>query len=235
MSNNKLTFEIKENSSESSENHTDSNDTIIVDKEMIDPKEKSDVCLELKSIQYKSAILKNNYDFDEKHVETIKRIYDVDEILGRQENAQLKQKPWSKMDKMSKIKALNIFVNEYSVKHEISESKKKQLGTFLKICLERKKLASTKIVTYNKESGKITEICGLEYVINENENMSCKSGLSVSKGRFTLKNDIKKQSSLKNLGITKKQSTLKQGKAFPISGKQMKKKKDKKEKYEKAK
>ena len=126
-----------------------------------------------------------------------------DEIVSMQHNVQSQTvgKPWSKLDKITKIKKLSEYVDQYSSTHELTEIKQQQLHKYLRECLDRKKLQRMKDIVYDKENDVIKNIPGLTF--------------NNSAQRFTLKVKEKKDSTLKNLTKvrkprrTKKQTPIK--------------------------
>ena len=96
-----------------------------------------------------------------------------------------KNKPWSKLNKGTKIKLVIKFAEEYQEKNNITDEQKKNLIDYLKLCLERRKLNKKQDLTYDKENFKILTIQNL--VFNKVKN------------RFTLKKSDKRVSSLKSL------------------------------------
>lgn len=151
----------------------------------------SDECIELKNIQYKSMLLDpngfKNKDGMKSNVKTI------EEVIQQQDTDDVFLKPWSKLDKVSRLKKLKEYVGTLVEKGEITASDTKGLYTYLKQCLERKKLQRIKDVNYDKDKGVITEIPGLQITLTE-------------KRKFTLKNSDKKTSTLKNLTRIRKKN-----------------------------
>jgi hypothetical protein len=91
---------------------------------------------------------------------------------------------WCKLNKTAKAQKLEEYVDRYVEAHSKEDISRASLTTFLKECLEKKKLARVKDVIYDKTTGLIQNIPGLTYV----------------KSRFTLKNlDTKHVSTLKSL------------------------------------
>lgn len=106
------------------------------------------------------------------------------------------QKPWSKLDKMSKIDKLNDYVERIKEKEGLSMKEKLELKQFLRNCVDRKKIQKSKDIIYDKENGIIKEIPILQIV---------KKGQK----RFTLKQTDKKDSTLKNLSLSRKNRIVK--------------------------
>jgi len=144
---------------------------------------KTDECIELKNIKYKTMLLSGNV------INEIKSSNDdltnLEKFLedDKQNN---KNEPWSKLDKTIKTKKLLSFAEKYTKDKNFGEEEEKLLVSFLKDCLDRKKLQRVKDVDYDKTSGEIKDVPALSY------NKSTK--------HFTLKNlDKQRVSTLKSL------------------------------------
>lgn len=111
----------------------------------------------------------------------------LNSILDKKED--IHNEPWCKLNKTNKLVKLQKYVEEYKTKNDINEEEEKLLVTFLKDCLDKKKLQLIKDVTYDKVNGNIKDIPGLFYI--------------KSKKHFTLKNNDKRVSTLKSLGPKK--------------------------------
>jgi hypothetical protein len=144
---------------------------------------KSDECIELKNIKYKTMLLSGNVINEIKSsnhdLTSLEKFLEDD----KQNN---KNEPWSKLDKTIKTKKLLSFAEKYIKDKNFGEEEEKMLVTFLKDCLDRKKLQRVKDVDYDKISGEIKDVPALSY------NKSTK--------HFTLKNlDKQRISTLKSL------------------------------------
>jgi hypothetical protein len=144
---------------------------------------KSDECVELKNIKYKTMLLSGNVINEIKSsnhdLTSLEKFLEDD----KQNN---KNEPWSKLDKTIKTKKLLSFAEKYIKEKNFGEEEEKMLVTFLKDCLDRKKLQRVKDVDYDKISGEIKDVPALSY------NKSTK--------HFTLKNlDKQRISTLKSL------------------------------------
>lgn len=145
-------------------------------------------CNELRNIEYQTMLLSNNHSNKDKGVLNIKQEsnqkMDIDNMLTNEKNTSLKNKPWSKLEKIYKIQKLNEYAEQFGKKHELNDEKIQQLKNYLLMCLNRKRLLRVKELTYDKNECKIKEIIGLQ--MNNDK-------------KFTLKNPEKKTSTLKNL------------------------------------
>jgi hypothetical protein len=147
-------------------------------------------CQELKNIKYKTMLLKGV------PLHETKSSYDMTNLDKFLEAEKLNNsnEPWCKLNKTIKIKKLIDYVENYSKENELSASESCQLVSFLKDCLDKKKLLRVKDVIYDKILGNIKEIPALIY---------CKSN-----NHFTLKNIDKRVSTLKSLAPKKITATV---------------------------
>ena len=148
-------------------------------------------CLELKNIKYKTMLISGA------PLQETKSSSDLSNLEKFLENEQNNNKiePWSKLDKTIKTKKIIEFIEVYKVKYELDTEESSSLLTFLKDCLNRKKLQRVKDVIYDKENGQIKEIPALQYI-------------KASK-HFTLKNIDKRISTVKSLTPKKPNGTIK--------------------------
>lgn len=156
-------------------------------------KTKSDECLELKNIKYKTMLMNGSTMAETK---TSSDMDNLEKFLET-EMSQNKSEPWCKLNKTIKTRKLLVFVELYKEKHDLTTDESNILIRFLKDCLSKKRLSRVKDVTYDKETGVVKDIPALLF------NKSTK--------RFTLKNTEKRVSTLKSLP-TKKISITKTSK-----------------------
>lgn len=157
-------------------------------------KKNTDECIELKNIKYQTMLINNNNQNIKK---SSSNIGDLDSFLNQEKEKHINQ-PWNKLGDGSKLKKINEFVNDYSLKNKLKDTEKNKLYKYLKRCMERKKLQRVKDVQYSTEKGKIISIPGL--LFNNKNN------------KFTLKNIDKKGSTLKSLAPKKKRRKTKEKK-----------------------
>jgi hypothetical protein len=142
-------------------------------------------CQELKNIKYKTMLL-NGVPLTEtksaNDLSNLEKFLETEKINNSNE-------PWCKLNKTIKYKKLIEFVEIYKSEKNIDESECKLLTSFLKDCLDKKKLLRVKDVIYDKEAGIIKEIPALTYI--------------KSNKHFTLKNIDKRVSTLKSLAPKK--------------------------------
>jgi len=158
-------------------NTQDNEDT--KDKE---PEDLQEECTELKNIKYKTMLINGVAINETKSSQTM---HNLDKFLENEKNSS-ENEPWCKLNKTIKIKKLIEYVTDkYKASNNLDESECENLITFLKDCLDRKKLQRIKDVLYDKENGLIKEIPALTYVRTSKH--------------FTLKNIEKRISTLKSL------------------------------------
>ena len=138
---------------------------------------------QLKTLKYQNVISDTT--------SKIKENVDIDKFLEDEKNKN-KNASWNKLTKVDKINKLKTFSEEYGAENKLNESEIKELKTYLKSALDRKRLQNLKEVSYDKEIGKIIELTNLSYnKLNK---------------KFTLKNNDKKSSTIKT-NVTKKPVT----------------------------
>jgi hypothetical protein len=148
-------------------------------------------CLELKNIKYKTMLLNGNPIHETKSSNDISNL---DKFLEDEKNNNSNE-PWCKLNKTVKTKKILEYVEIYKKEKNLEKDEEDILITFLKECLDKKKLQRVKDVIYDKINGTIKEIPALSYTkINKH---------------FTLKNIDKRVSTLKSLPIKKCQGTIK--------------------------
>ena len=146
---------------------------------------KKDECIQLKNINYQTMLLNRNSNIDSNKIGE-----NVEKYLEQEQEKKGKtQKPWSKLEKTTKLKKLYNYVESYGNELEITDKEKQILKKYLRTCLERKKLQRIKDVTYDFLNGIIKNIPGLSY--------------SKSARKFTLRRVDKKGSMRKSLAPKK--------------------------------
>jgi len=148
---------------------------------MEEAKSTTDECLELKNIKYKTMLLSGT---PVKETKSTNDLSNLEKFL-EDDKKQNCNEPWSKLDKTIKTQKMITFAEEYSKEKKLSQEESMLLTTFLKDCLDRKKIQRVKDVAYDKLNGKITDIPSLFY------NKAAK--------HFTLKNLEKRVNTLKSL------------------------------------
>ena len=155
---------------------------------------KGEECMELKNIKYKTMLQHN------KAIKSNLPSSNNIALFLEQEKKINSKKPWSRLQKSSKIEKLKQFVDEYSKQKQFTKIESKKLNEFLILSLEKKKLQRTKDIIYDSKNGIIKSIPGL--VVNKETK------------KFTLKRIDKKKDTLKNslAPIRKKRKKKKQTK-----------------------
>jgi hypothetical protein len=148
-------------------------------------------CVELKNIKYKTMLLSGA---PLKETKSSNNLNNLEKFLENEKNNN-KNEPWCKLDKTVKFKKLLSYVEEYKKVNSLNDEEGDLLLTFLKDCIDRKKLQRVKDVIYDKTNGSIKEIPALTYV--------------KATKHFTLKNIDKRVSTLKSLTPKKVQGTIK--------------------------
>jgi len=118
----------------------------------------------------------------------------LDKFLENEKNNNASE-PWSKLDKTAKIRKLILFADSYKEKHGLNDTEHKTLLSFLKDCLDRKKLQRVKDVIYDKTNGEVKDVPALYF--NKPTN------------HFTLKNIDKRVSTTRSLAPKKTNGTIK--------------------------
>ena len=148
-------------------------------------------CLELKNIKYKTMLLNGNPLHETKSENDMSNL---DKFLEDEKNNNVNE-PWCKLNKTVKTRKILEYVEKYKKEKNLDEEEENLLKSFLKDCLDRKKLQRVKDVVYDKTNGTIKEIPALSYTkINKH---------------FTLKNIDKRVSTVKSLAPKKAQGTIK--------------------------
>lgn len=142
-------------------------------------------CQELKNIKYKTMLL-NGVQIPE--TKSSHDLSNLDKFLENEKNNNVNE-PWCKLNKTIKTKKIQDYIELYKSENNLSQEETNLLTSFLKDCLDRKKLQRVKDVIYDKETGSIKQIPALCYV--------------KSNKHFTLKNMDKRVSTLKSLAPKK--------------------------------
>ncbi len=142
-------------------------------------------CQELKNIKYKTMLL-NGVPI--KETKSSNDLSNLEKFLENEKNNNIIE-PWCKLNKTIKTKKLQEYVDAYKEENNLSKEESELLSTFLKECLDRKKLQRVKDVIYDKENGIIKDIPALCYMKTTKH--------------FTLKNIDKRVSTLKSLAPKK--------------------------------
>lgn len=151
---------------------------------------KTEECIELKNIKYKTMLLNGNPLYETKSSDNMSNL---EKFLEDEKNNN-NNEPWCKLNKTIKTKKLLEFVEIYKTNKDLNEEEEALLINFLKDCLDRKKLLRVKDVIYDKINGIIKDIPALTF--------------TKANKHFTLKNMDKRVSTLKSLTPKKVQGTI---------------------------
>jgi len=153
---------------------------------------KTDECIELKNIQYKSMLSGGNINTIEST--NISDFNSLDKFLEDNKLHNLNEN-WAKMDNNTKYKKLVIFAEKYVRDNLLTKDDENNLLTFLKESLDNKQLQRVKDVIYDKNLKEIKEIPPLVY--------------NITTQTFTLKPDKNRIHTLKSLPPVKIRGTMK--------------------------
>jgi hypothetical protein len=143
-------------------------------------------CHELRNIKYKTMLL-NGAPL--KETKSMNDLSNLEKFLENGKADGAVNEPWCKLNKTIKTKKLLDYVEVYKTNNELTADEALHLMTFLRDCIDRKRLQRVKDVIYDKEKGVIKDIPALCYT-------------KASK-HFTLKNIDKRVSTLKSLAPKK--------------------------------
>jgi hypothetical protein len=130
-----------------------------------EPKVKNSELNELKNIKYKTSTL--GVKMPENDIDNLDLFLESEKTANQSE-------PWSKLDKTTKYRKLQDFVESYS-QEKLSEKEKEELVVFLKDAVDKKKIYKVKDIIYDKENGVIKEIPGLVYLKTEHKSFTLKN------------------------------------------------------------
>jgi hypothetical protein len=154
-------------------------------------KQINEECLELKNIKYKTMLLSGIPVHETKSSNDLSNL---EKYLENEKNNS-KNEPWCKLDKTIKTQKIAEFSKTYKEEKKLTDEETALLVSFLKDCLDKKKLQRVKDVIYDKVVGIIKDIPALSYTKQTKH--------------FTLKNIDKRVSTLKSLTPKKAQGTIK--------------------------
>jgi hypothetical protein len=146
---------------------------------------KTDECIELKNLQYKTMLSGGSFNIETNvsDVNLLDKFLEDNKLHNLNDN-------WAKMDNTNKIKKLNNYSKKYIEDNNLSDKDFENLNTFLKECIENKQLQRVKDVVYDKDTGEIKEVPALHF--------------NKPTIHFTLKNMDKRVSTTRSLAPKKK-------------------------------
>lgn len=157
----------------------------------------NDECYQLKSINYKSMLLKENQN--KKTINSIITQMENIDILLDSECINSKKETWNKLDKTIKMEKINTYIDYILTdKHNLSDLEKSVLKKYISDLLDKKNLIKNKDVIYKKDTGKLESIPNLYFNTNTR--------------KFSLKKTSQHISTSKSLGPTKKNTTVRASK-----------------------
>lgn len=158
-------------------------DTVTCDDTVLNTEKpaKNEECIELKNIKYKTMLI-NGVSINE--TKSSQSLQKLDKFLEDEKNTN-ENEPWCKLNKTVKIKKIMDYIEKYKCDKNLTNEETDKLTSFLRDCLNRKKLQRIKDVLYDKEKGIVNDIPSLTYI--------------KSTKHFTLKNIDKRVSTLKSL------------------------------------
>ena len=129
-------------------------------------KKKTDECIELKNLKYKSLLIKGRgtNKFEEKNSSSITNI---DKFLDNERSSN-KIDNWIKLDKTEKLERLLKYAKKFCLENNFTLDIEDKLILFFKDCLDKKKLQKSKDVKYNRKDNEIEAIPGLGFNSNSN-------------------------------------------------------------------
>ena len=116
-------------------------------------------CIELKNINYKNMLLTGN---TLKDTRSSNNLENLEEFLNS-ENDNNKKDQWCKLNKTLKLQKFSEYVEKYKKENNLTEEEEKSMISFLKGCLDKKRLQRVKDVVYDKDTGLIKDIPALIY------------------------------------------------------------------------
>ena len=150
---------------------------------------KTDECIELKNLQYKTMLsggsLKVETNITDFNV--LDKFFEDNKLHNLNDN-------WTKMDNSNKIKKLNKFAEKYIEDNQLTEELSK-LTSFFKESIDQNQLMRVKDVVYDKNTKEIKDIPSLYY--------------NITNKTFYLKTDKNRLHTLKSLPPVKIRGTLK--------------------------
>ena len=123
--------------------------------------EQEEECIELKHLKYKSMV-QGGTRKDIGGRPKSDSINTLDKFL-EDATASNNTGRWNKLDKTIKLQKITEFADGYATENEYTDQDKVSLVTYLKDCIDKKKLLRVKDVEYDNISDKLVAIPGLQY------------------------------------------------------------------------
>lgn len=131
----------------------------ITEKE--DEEEEEEECIELKHLKYKSMV-QGGTKKDIGGRQKSDSLNTLDKFLNST-TASNNAGRWNKLDKTFKLQKMTDFAETYANDNDYTEEDKESLISYLKDCLDKKKLLRVKDVEYDNVNDKLIAIPGLQY------------------------------------------------------------------------
>ena len=128
---------------------------------MIEQEDEEEECIELKHLKYKSMV-QGGTKKDIGGRQKSDSLNTLDKFLNNA-TASNNAGRWNKLDKTFKLQKMTDFAETYATDNEYSEEDKASLISYLKDCLDKKKLLRVKDVEYDSVNDKLLSIPGLQY------------------------------------------------------------------------
>ena len=152
-------------------------------------------CTELKNIQYQTMLLSGNKLNDVSYTDiTNDRI---DTFLQKEKQLNLNES-WNKLDRTIKNKKLLEYSRKYTEDQKLENVDSETLYSFLKGCLDKKRLLNNKDVIYSKDEQEISNIPSLKFKNNKFGLERCDKRVSTIKSLTPIKSSLKKNNKSKN-------------------------------------
>ena len=141
-------------------------------------------CTELKNIQYQTMLLSGN-KMKESDYENMTNDR-IDSFLQKEKEMNLHES-WNKLDRTLKNKRLQQYSEKYIEAEDTDDMTVEQLYSFLKGCLDKKRLLNNKEVEYCKTEQEILNIPALRYKNNRFGLERCEKRVSTLKSLTPIK------------------------------------------------
>jgi len=147
-------------------------------------------CTELKNIQYQTMLLSGNKLNNVSYTDiTNDRI---DTFLQKEKELNLNES-WNKLDRTIKNKRLLDYSKKFIEDQKLENVDSETLYSFLKGCLDKKRLLNNKDVIYSKDDQEISNIPSLKFKNNKFGLERCEKRVSTIKSLTPIKSSLKKK------------------------------------------
>ena len=143
-----------------------------------------DECTELKNIQYQTMLLSKNKLVEQTYSDITNERIDI--FLQKEQEINVNES-WNKLDKNTKNKKIQLYSKKYITDNNLDTLTEIVLSTFLRSCLDKKRLLNNKEVIYCKILQEITSIPALKYKNNKFGLDRCDKRISTLKSLTPIK------------------------------------------------